>query len=59
MVSDNLLKADEVATKLNVHINTVYRYIDSGELKAIRLEGVLRVRVSDLERFMAERETVK
>lgn len=53
MVTDELLTTQEVAERLKVHINTVYNYIDSGKLKAIRMEGLLRVRTSDLESFLS------
>ena len=56
MVTDELLTAQEVAELLKVHINTVYNYIDSGKLKAIKMEGLFRIRVSDLEHFLS-RET--
>lgn len=57
MVTDELLTAQEVADWLKVHINTVYNYIDAGKLKAIKMEGLLRIRASELERFLSSGET--
>lgn len=53
MPIDELLTAQEVAARLKVHINTVYNYVDAGKLKAITMEGLLRIRESDLEAFLA------
>ena len=57
MVTDELYTSQEVAERLKVHINTVYNYIDSGKLKAIKMEGLLRIRASDLERFLSNGTT--
>ncbi len=53
-----MLTLDEVAAELNAHANTVYRYIDQGELKAVKLEGMYRIRRSDLDEFLKDRETI-
>jgi excisionase family DNA binding protein len=49
------LTLDEVCTILKVHINTVYSYISSGNLKAFKLNGngPWRVSKSDLEDFVS------
>ena len=52
MPVDELLTAQEVADRLKVHINTVYNYINAGKLKVIKMEGLIRVRTSELERFL-------
>src|SRR3989337_1776441 len=39
---DELRTSQEVAEQLKVHINTVYNYIESGKLKAIKMERVAK-----------------
>jgi excisionase family DNA binding protein len=43
---------DEVATILKVTRRTVYKYIDSRELKAVKLGKDWRVKYSDLRKFI-------
>lgn len=57
MTTDELLTTQEVADHLKVALRTVYSYIDSGKLKAIRMEGLWRIRLSDLEEFLSNGET--
>ena len=52
MVEDVSLKLSVVKVRLSVNIETVYRYIRQGKLKAVRVGGLWRVRESDLERFL-------
>jgi excisionase family DNA binding protein len=49
-----MLTPVEVALRLRVHVGTVYRAIDSGQLDAFRLgeTGSLRVPVSALEDYL-------
>jgi excisionase family DNA binding protein len=47
-VSITLLKPQEVADTLRVHIRHVYRMVDKGELKAVRFGGSVRVVESSL-----------
>ena len=50
-----LLTTKQVADELGIHLNTVYRLIANGNLKAKRLgPKLLRVDKSDLEKFMKE-----
>lgn len=51
-----LLSPSEVARLLGVHRASVYRYINAGELPAIRLgeDGPLRVRSDVLERWLQQ-----
>ena len=45
IVDEPLLRAREVAERLRLHVSTVYRLADSGQLRAHRLgEGRLRKR---------------
>jgi len=58
MSDDELLTLEEVAQRLHVHVETVRRYIKKKKLTAIRLSNTnLRVRQSELDRFLKERET--
>jgi excisionase family DNA binding protein len=56
MTTTNLLTAKQVAAELKVHINTVWKYILNGQLKAHKLgsgpRGHWRVRREDLEAFL-------
>jgi excisionase family DNA binding protein len=49
-----LLSVGEVAERLGVHRATVYRYVHSGELPALRLgeDGPYRVRSDRLEEWI-------
>jgi excisionase family DNA binding protein len=58
MSDDELLPLQEVAKRLSVSVETIRRYIKQKKLTAIRLSNTnLRVRKSELERFIRERET--
>lgn len=37
-----LLTAKEVATRVNVNIATVYRWVEEGDLPAIKIGGTIR-----------------
>ena len=55
---DDLLTIEQVAERLQLHPDTVRRYIREKKMKAVRLSATnLRVRRSELERFIEERET--
>lgn len=51
------LTAKEIAETMGVSRWTVARWLESGELKAIRVGAVLRIRRQDFERFLAEHST--
>lgn len=52
-----MLNLYQVAKKLNVSYETVYyNYIKHKKLKAIKLDGMYRVREEDLEDFIKSRE---
>ena len=59
MARDQLLTVEEVADQLSVHIETVRRWIRSGELQAVDLGGPAgyRIALSELDRFIQERKT--
>lgn len=46
----------EVADRLGVSVFTIRRYIRGGMLRAVKLEGVYRVRRVDLAAFLSARE---
>jgi len=47
-----MLTLHQVAEKLNLHYNTIYHYVRSGELKAIKFDKVYRVKEQELEKFI-------
>lgn len=54
----NLLTIQEVAEKLRISERTVYRYIDAGKLKVIKLtRKVTRIAESDLLQFLKKHKT--
>ena len=58
LTDEELLKPDQVAQKLQLDIRTVYRYIRDDKLRVVRLSArEFRIRRSELERFLRERET--
>jgi excisionase family DNA binding protein len=58
MSDEELLPLQEVAKRLSVSVETVRRYIKQKKLTAIRLSNTnLRVRKSEFDRFLKERET--
>lgn len=48
-----VLTLNQAADELGVHYMTAYRYVRHGRLPADKVDGVWRVRRSDLERFVA------
>ena len=57
-MNDELLTVEQVAAELQMHPDTVRRYIREKKLRAVRLSARdLRIRRSELNRFLKERET--
>lgn len=52
-MTDELLTTEEVCARLKVHLNTLYHYIDTGQLKALRMGGLWRIKESDLDAFLS------
>jgi excisionase family DNA binding protein len=50
-MEDHLYTADEVASRLNLHVRTVRRYIRDGQLKAKRIGKEYRITQADLDAF--------
>lgn len=65
VAADELLVAKQVAERLNVHISTVYRLIESGDLRAHRFGGGtqrrrgVRIPASAVEAYLNESTTTK
>ncbi len=57
MANDTFLTVDEVAQRLNVHPDTVRRWIRAGEINALSLGGPAGYRIpqAELDRFIKER----
>jgi excisionase family DNA binding protein len=51
-IGDKLLTVPEVARLLRVGVNTVYREIDKGYLKASRVGRLIRVQTVDVQRYL-------
>ena len=49
---DKLFTVGEIATLHKVNKRTVYRWIDSGELKAVRINRTIRIKQSDYQGFL-------
>ena len=56
MTTDQLLTIQQVMSRLQVADETVYRYIRSGKLRAIRIGGLWRVSRRALEEFLRNGE---
>lgn len=50
------LSTQEVADRLGVSVFTIRRYIRTGKLKAVKLDGVYRLSREDLAEFLKSRE---
>src|SRR3712207_1250670 len=55
---DNLLTTDQVAKRLNLHQNTVIRYIRSGRLPAVKVGKSYRIKESVVDSLVGETEAV-
>jgi putative molybdopterin biosynthesis protein len=51
--------AKELSEKLRVNIMTIYRYIDSGKIKAYKLGKEFRIDIKEYERFLKSIEVKK
>lgn len=55
---DKLLNVQETADFLRVTTRSVFRYIQSGRLRAFKI-GEWRIKQSDLEKFLTKHSNVK
>lgn len=51
-----MLRAQQVANRLNISRGKAYEMMGSGELPVIRIGRSLRVRIESLERWIEEKE---
>jgi len=56
VVNEEYLTPIEIAKQLKITERTVYRWLDAGDLRGVKLGRVWRVRRNDLEKFLTERE---
>jgi excisionase family DNA binding protein len=47
-----MLTVEEVANRLKVTPRTVYRWIDEGKLKSLKIQGVVRITEEEYEKFI-------
>lgn len=50
--SDSLLRAGEVANRLNISRSLAYRLMQLGEIPTIKISKSIRVRMTDLEEYI-------
>jgi len=53
---DRMLTVNEVATWLNVSRSTIERYIKKGWITVVKYDHLVRIKRSEVERFLKERE---
>jgi excisionase family DNA binding protein len=58
-LGENWLTTEEIAKDLKVNVNTVRRWIHSGELVALDVGGEYRISREDYEDFIQRRKTDK
>lgn len=56
---EKFLTVEEIATKLQIHWQTVLKYIKSGKLRAVKLGRGYRVDPVDLNTFIEQLKTQK
>lgn len=54
MKDGDFYTAQELADKLEVNIMTIYRYIDSGKLKAFKFGKEFRIETKEYEKFLSD-----
>lgn len=55
--ADRYLNVRDAAKRAEVHVDTIRAWINAGELPRHHAGRELRVKISELERFMADRRT--
>lgn len=53
-MTPSMMRAADVARRLSCHVSTVHRLARSGQLPAVRIGGMVRFKVADVERLEAE-----
>ena len=59
MPTERYLTITEIADRLGFHRNTVKKWIETGQLAAVKIGKEYRVRPVDLEEFLRRRSTPK
>jgi excisionase family DNA binding protein len=54
-IQEKLLRGDDIAQILNVSRSKVYMLIQSGEIASVHIGAAVRVRPSDLQKFISDR----
>ena len=57
LITHRLLKAHEVAERLNISRSLAYRLMQKGQIRAIRINSLIRVSESDLKEFILKNRT--
>jgi excisionase family DNA binding protein len=52
-----VLTVEEVAEKLKVTTRTVYRWIDEKKLKALKIQGIVRITEEDYQTFIKNNDS--
>lgn len=52
---DKLITVTELASRWGVSRQTVYRIVNDGELKIVRIRGQFRIRMKDVEEYEERR----
>ena len=58
-VTTNLLKASDVATKLNISRSLAYQLLLTGEIPTVRFNRTVRVIEADLLKFIQQRRSAE
>ena len=56
-LSDTLLKPSDAAKMLNISRSLVYQLIRSGEIPVVRINSTVRIKPSDLNNFIEQRQS--
>lgn len=51
-----MLNVNDLCKRLGVHYNTVYYFIRTGQIKAIRLKRDYRIKEEDFQEFLEKRK---
>lgn len=51
-----MLTVNEIAEKLKVHPQTVYRWIYAGKLKSLKIDGLVRITEEQYEKFIGGKQ---
>lgn len=49
-----MLTIEDIAKELKVNPRTVYRWISQGKLKALKIQGIIRITEEDYQQFISQ-----